>query len=97
MSSAIVLNEKLENVGALALPASFEEIHSHNLYLYVKSYQAALRSNTAHSKTKGDVSGGGKNHGLKKVVVVRVLVVEEVQYGLAVVLHSDQKLTEIMI
>jgi large subunit ribosomal protein L4 len=60
MSSAIVLNEKLENVGALALPASFEEIHSHNLYLYVKSYQAALRSNTAHSKTKGDVSGGGK-------------------------------------
>ena len=60
MSSAIVLNEKLENVGALALPASFEEIHSHNLYLYVKSYQAALRSNTAHSKTKGEVSGGGK-------------------------------------
>ena len=60
MSSAIVLNEKLENVGALALPVSFEEVHSHNLYLYVKSYQAALRSNTAHSKTKGDVSGGGK-------------------------------------
>lgn len=60
MSSAIVLNEKLENVGALALPAGFEEIHSHNLYLYVKSYQAALRSNTAHSKTKGEVSGGGK-------------------------------------
>ncbi|WP_263833945.1 50S ribosomal protein L4 [Sulfurospirillum oryzae] len=60
MSSAIVLNEKLENVGALALPASFEEIHSHNLYLYVKSYQAALRSNTANTKTKGDVSGGGK-------------------------------------
>ncbi len=60
MSSAIVLNEKLENVGALALPASFEEIHSHNLYLYVKSYQAALRSNTAHTKVKGEVSGGGK-------------------------------------
>ncbi|AFL69361.1 50S ribosomal protein L4 [Sulfurospirillum barnesii] len=60
MSSAIVLNEKLENVGALALPAGFEEIHSHNLYLYVKSYQAALRSNTAHSKTKGEVRGGGK-------------------------------------
>jgi len=60
MSSAIVLNEKLENVGALALPESFEEIHSHNLYLYVKSYQAALRSNTANTKTKGEVSGGGK-------------------------------------
>ena len=60
MSSAIVLNEKFENVGALALPESYEEIHSHNLYLYVKSYQAALRSNTAHTKVKGEVSGGGK-------------------------------------
>ena len=60
MSSAIVLNEKFENVGSLALPESFEEIHSHNLYLYVKSYQAALRSNTARTKGKGDVSGGGK-------------------------------------
>jgi len=38
-----------------------------------------------------------KNHGLKKVVVVLVLVVEEVLYGLAVVLHSVLKLTEIMI
>jgi len=60
MSSAIVLNEKLENVGAMALPASFEDVHSHNLYLYVKSYQAAIRSNTANTKTKGEVSGGGK-------------------------------------
>lgn len=60
MSSAIVLNEKFENVGAFALPESYEEINSHNLYLYVKSYQAALRSNTAHTKVKGEVSGGGK-------------------------------------
>jgi large subunit ribosomal protein L4 len=60
MSSAIVLNEKFENVGTVALPESYSDIHSHNLYLYVKSYQAALRSNTAHSKTKGEVSGGGK-------------------------------------
>ncbi|NCB55487.1 MAG: 50S ribosomal protein L4, partial [Epsilonproteobacteria bacterium] len=30
------------------------------LYLYVRSYQAALRSNTANTKTKGEVSGGGK-------------------------------------
>ena len=60
MSSAIVLNEKFENAGSIALPEAFDDIHSHNLYLYVKSYQAALRSNTAHSKTKGEVSGGGK-------------------------------------
>ena len=60
MSSAIVLNEKFENVGTLTLPESYADIHSHNLYLYVKSYQAALRSNTARTKGKGDVSGGGK-------------------------------------
>jgi len=38
-----------------------------------------------------------KNHGRKKVVVVHVLVVEEAQYGLAVVLHLDQKPTKTMI
>jgi large subunit ribosomal protein L4 len=60
MSSAIVLNDKFEKSGELALPANYEEINSHNLHLYVKSYQAALRANTAHSKTKAEVSGGGK-------------------------------------
>ena len=60
MSKAIVLNEKFENNGEIALPASYEEINSHNLYLYVKSYLAALRSNTARAKTRAEVSGGGK-------------------------------------
>ncbi|WP_331774660.1 50S ribosomal protein L4 [Sulfurospirillum sp. 1612] len=60
MSSAIVLNEKFENAGELSLPADYETIHSHNLYLYVKSYLASVRANTAHSKTRSDVSGGGK-------------------------------------
>ncbi len=58
--SAIVLNEKLEKASELALPESFSGIHSHNLYLYVKSYQAALRANTASTKTRTEVSGGGK-------------------------------------
>ena len=60
MSSAIVLNAKFENTGEFKLPSSFEEINSHNLYLYVKSYQAALRANTANTKTRGEVRGGGK-------------------------------------
>ena len=60
MSKAIVLNEKFENNGEVVLPASYEEINSHNLYLYVKSYLAALRSNTARAKTRAEVSGGGK-------------------------------------
>ena len=58
--SAIVLNEKLEKASELALPESFSGINAHNLYLYVKSYQAALRANTASTKTRTEVSGGGK-------------------------------------
>jgi large subunit ribosomal protein L4 len=60
MSRAIVLNDKFENSGELALPEKFEGINSHNLHIYVKSYQAALRANTASTKSRSDVRGGGK-------------------------------------
>lgn len=55
-----VLNEKYEKSAELDLPASFGESNPHNLYLYVKSYLAKLRANTAHTKGRSDVSGGGK-------------------------------------
>jgi len=42
------------------LPESFFEINPHNLYLYCKSYAAGLRANTAHTKTRSAVRGGGK-------------------------------------
>jgi len=58
--SAIVLNEKFEKASELALPEDFAGINPHNLYLYVKSYQAALRANTASVKNRSEVSGGGK-------------------------------------
>jgi large subunit ribosomal protein L4 len=58
--SAIVLNEKMEKVSEVALPESFSGINPHNLYLYVKSAQAAQRANTAIAKGRSDVSGGGK-------------------------------------
>lgn len=60
MSNAVVLNEKFENNGELALPAKYDEINSHNLYLYAKSYLAAQRANTARVKNRSEVSGGGK-------------------------------------
>ena len=60
MSKAIVIDNNFKSCGEVELPASFEEVNPHNLYLYVKSYQAALRANTAVTKTRAEVSGGGK-------------------------------------
>lgn len=60
MSKAVILNGQFEVSGDIALPESFENIHSHNLYLYVNSYLAAARSNTAMAKTRAQVRGGGK-------------------------------------
>ncbi|KIM07676.1 MAG: 50S ribosomal protein L4 [Sulfurovum sp. FS06-10] len=42
------------------LPQAFLEVHPHNLYLYCKAYAAGLRANTAQTKTRAMVSGGGK-------------------------------------
>ena len=58
--SAIVLNNNFEKDSELALPESFSGINPHNLWLYVKSYQAGIRANTASTKTRAEVSGGGK-------------------------------------
>ena len=42
------------------LPSAFLEVHPHNLYLYCKAYAAGLRANTAQTKNRSAVSGGGK-------------------------------------
>ena len=42
------------------LPEKFLEIHPHNLYLYCKAYASGLRANTAQTKNRSAVSGGGK-------------------------------------
>lgn len=60
MSKVVALNDKLEKAGELDLPSKYAEVNPHNLYLYVKSYLASLRANTAHTKGRSDVSGGGK-------------------------------------
>ncbi len=60
MSKAVILDNKFKKSGEIDLPASYAQAHSHNLYLYVKSYQAALRANTANTKSRSEVRGGGK-------------------------------------
>ena len=60
MSKAIVLNEAFEKKTDISLPEKYAEIKEHNLYLYVKSYLALLRNNSAKAKNRGEVSGGGK-------------------------------------
>jgi len=58
--NAIMLDNKFGKASEVALPEGFAGINPHNLYLYVKSYQAGIRSNTASTKTRSEVSGGGK-------------------------------------
>ncbi|RDU66794.1 50S ribosomal protein L4 [Helicobacter didelphidarum] len=60
MSKAIVLDDQFVKGGEIELPARYSDINEHNLYIYVKSYLASLRTNSAHVKTRGNVSGGGK-------------------------------------
>ncbi|NKQ41699.1 MAG: 50S ribosomal protein L4 [Sulfurovum sp.] len=42
------------------LPQAFSEVHPHNLWLYCKAYEAGNRANTAQTKTRSEVRGGGK-------------------------------------
>ncbi len=51
----------------------------------VVAYLAGLRAGTAKTKTRGEVSGGGKNHINKKVQVVPVPVQPEARFGAVVV------------
>ncbi|MCE3047299.1 50S ribosomal protein L4 [Helicobacter kayseriensis] len=60
MMKALVLDSQMKKTSEIALPERYKDINEHNLYLYVKSYLASLRANSASAKTRGQVSGGGK-------------------------------------
>jgi large subunit ribosomal protein L4 len=61
MSKAVVLTKAFaKSKTSYELPEKFEGINSHNLYLYVKSYMAGIRANTARVKNRSEVRGGGK-------------------------------------
>lgn len=58
--SVVVLNENFEKVSEENLPEKYAKANPHNLYLYVKAYEASLRANNAQTKNRSRVSGGGK-------------------------------------
>jgi large subunit ribosomal protein L4 len=60
MAEAIVLDSKFEEVAKESVPAKYDEINSHNLYLYNKAYLANIRAASAHTKNRSAVAGGGK-------------------------------------
>jgi large subunit ribosomal protein L4 len=60
MSKAVVLDKEFNKTQEIEIPQSFQGINPHNLYLYVKAYSANLRANNAHTKSRGEVSGGGR-------------------------------------
>lgn len=60
MSKVILLDSNLAKNGEVDLPTEYSGIKEHNLYLYIKSYLASIRNNTARAKTRGEVSGGGR-------------------------------------
>lgn len=58
--SVVVLNDKFEKASEISLPESYAKVNPHNLYLYAKAHLASVRANTAHTKNRSEVSGGGK-------------------------------------
>ncbi|PAF52089.1 50S ribosomal protein L4 [Helicobacter sp. 13S00477-4] len=60
MSKAVMLDKQFKKTSEIELPERYEQINEHNLYLYVKSYLASVRANSADAKNRSQVSGGGK-------------------------------------
>jgi large subunit ribosomal protein L4 len=57
---AVVLDNNLNKKDEISIPKSFSNINSHNLYLYVKAYLSNIRANSAHTKNRSAVKGGGR-------------------------------------
>jgi len=58
--NAVVLDNDLNEKEEIALPSNYDKINSHNLYLYAKAYLSNIRANSAHTKNRSAVKGGGK-------------------------------------
>ena len=66
--SVKVFDIKGKNVGEFPLDKSLfsGEVNKSALYQAVLMYNSNMRQGNASTKTRGDVSGGGKNHSVKR-------------------------------
>ncbi|ODQ36845.1 50S ribosomal protein L4 [Mannheimia haemolytica] len=80
---------ELQVVGANALTVSEttfgREFNEALIHQVVVAYAAGARQGSRAQKTRAEVSGSGKNLGVKKVQAVRVLVILNHQFGVRVV------------
>ena len=60
MSKVSVIDSNAKELEQIALPEDFNQINGHNFYLQIKSYLSETRANTAKTKTRAEVRGGGK-------------------------------------
>lgn len=87
MSKLSVLNTKGEKVKDITLSKEIWGIEPNDAVLYdaITLSRNSLRQGTADTKTRSEVSGGGKNLGDKKVQDVLVKVVHVLHIGIMVV------------
>ena len=85
---------ELQVVGANALTVSEttfgREFNEALIHQVVVAYAAGARQGSRAQKTRAEVSGSGKNLGIKKVLVVLVQVISNHQSGVQVVSLSQR-------
>lgn len=60
-----------------------KEFNEALVHQVVTAYLAGGRQGTRAQKNRSDVRGGGKSHGVRKVLAVLVLVLSALRYGVA--------------
>ena len=93
MPKVAVYNQKGEKVEEINLNEEIwgVEVNKETLYDAIVMQRASLRQGTHKTKTRGEVSGGGKTMASKELVVLVTEVLDH-QFGVVVELFLDHNL-----